>query len=203
MPKRRSAKEPAGSTREAILAAAERIVSRGGEDALSIRELCARVGVTAPTVYHHFGDKDGLLREVVDACFAEFDQALVAGPMPSDPVAVLAWGLDRYVAYGVAHPAHYRLLFARRRKKPTPAAIRSYGKLEDSIRAIEAVGRLAMPVPEAAQAAWAAMHGVTMLAIAGFITADSPAARHVRDALLAKLTIPAARPRAATSGGSR
>src|SRR6185369_17953349 len=90
MPTRRAAKEP-GSTREAILAAAERIVSRGGEDALSIRELCARVGVTAPTVYHHFGDKDGLLAEVVDACFAEFDQALVAGPQPSDPVAALAW----------------------------------------------------------------------------------------------------------------
>jgi AcrR family transcriptional regulator len=130
MAKRRTPKEPAGSTREAILAAAERIVSRGGEDALSIRELCARVGVTAPTVYHHFGDKDGLLAEVVDACFAEFDRALVAGPLPSDPVAALAWGLDRYVAYGVAHPAHYRLLFARRRKKPTPAAITSYGRLE-------------------------------------------------------------------------
>jgi AcrR family transcriptional regulator len=203
MPKRRTAKEPGGSTREAILAAAERIVSRGGEDALSIRELCARVGVTAPTVYHHFGDKDGLLAEVVDACFAEFDHALVAGPLPSDPVAALAWGLDRYVAYGVAHPAHYRLLFARRRKKPTPAAIRSYSKLEDAIRAIEGAGRLTMPVAEAAQAAWAAMHGVTMLAIAGFIAADSPAARHVRAALLAKLTIPAAHPRARTSGGSR
>jgi AcrR family transcriptional regulator len=203
MAKRRAPKEPAGSTREAILAAAERIVSRGGEDALSIRELCARVGVTAPTVYHHFGDKDGLLAEVVDACFAEFDRALVAGPLPSDPVAALAWGLDRYVAYGVAHPAHYRLLFARRRKKPTPAAIASYGRLEDAIRAIEAAGRLTMPVAEAAQAAWAAMHGVTMLAIAGFVAADSPAARHVRDALLARLTIPAARPRAATSGGSR
>src|SRR5436190_1704577 len=100
MSKRRGADKPAASTREAILAAAERIVSRGGEDALSIRELCARVGVTAP-------------------------------------------------------------------------------------------------------AAWAAMHGVTMLAIAGFIDVDSPAARHVRDALLAKLTIPAARPRAATSGGAR
>ena len=202
MAKRRAAKEPA-STREAILAAAERIVSRGGEDALSIRELCARVGVTAPTVYHHFGDKDGLLAEVVDACFAEFDRALVAGPLPSDPVAALAWGFDRYVAYGVAHPAHYRLLFARRRKKPTPAAITSYGRLEDAIRAIEAAGRLTVPVAEAAQAAWAAMHGVTMLAIAGFMAPDSPAARHVRDALSAKLTTPAARPRAATSGGAR
>src|SRR4029450_3765131 len=111
MPKRHTAKEPAGSTREAILAAAERIVSRGGEEALSIRELCARVGVTAPTIYHHFGDKDGLVAEVVDACFAEFDHALATGPAPADPVEALGWGFERYVAYGVAHRAPYPLRF--------------------------------------------------------------------------------------------
>src|SRR5262245_62390826 len=115
----------AASTRETILAAAERILSRGGEGALSIRELCDRVGVTAPTIYHHFGDKDGLVAEVVDACFAEFDRALAAAPTPSDPVAALAWVGERYVAYGVAHPAHYRLLFDRRHT-PTPSALASY-----------------------------------------------------------------------------
>src|SRR5688572_18084668 len=121
---RRGAK-PAATTRDAILAAAERILSRGGEGALSIRELCDRVAVTAPTVYHYFGDKDGLVAAVVDACFAEFDRALAAGPMPSDPVAALAWGFERYVAYGVAHPAHYRLLFDGR-PQPTTAALESY-----------------------------------------------------------------------------
>src|SRR5882672_5493140 len=93
-------REPvSGSTRAAILAAAETILARGGEAALSIREVCARAGVTAPTIYHHFGDKDGLVAEVVDACFAEFDRALTTGPMPADPVEALAWGFERYVAY--------------------------------------------------------------------------------------------------------
>jgi AcrR family transcriptional regulator len=192
--------KPADSTRARILAAAEKILARGGEDALSIRELCDRVGVTAPTVYHHFGDKDGLVAEVVEACFAEFDRALAAGPTPSDPVQALAWGFERYVAYGVAHPAHYRLLFDRRHK-PTPSALASYARLENGIRAIEAAGRLTVPVEEAAPAAWGALHGVTMLVIAGFISADAPAVRHVRDALIAQLTTPAPRARAATRGG--
>src|SRR5262245_45087402 len=109
-----AARDASASTRDAILTAAEVILARGGEDALSIRELCARVGVTAPTIYHHFGDKDRLVAEVVDACFAEFDRALTTGRMPADPVEALRWGFDRYVAYGVAHPAHYRLLFQRR-----------------------------------------------------------------------------------------
>jgi len=199
----RRGKGAPASTREAILAAAEGILARGGEAALSIRELCARVGVTAPTIYHHFGDKDGLVAEVVGACFAEFDRALAAGPTPADPVEALAWGFERYVAYGVAHPAPYRLLFERRLEKPTPSAVAAYGRLERSIAAIEAAGRLTVPVTEAAPAVWAAVHGVTMLVIAGFFAATAPAVRHVRDALIAQLTIPAPRARVATRGGSR
>jgi AcrR family transcriptional regulator len=180
----------AGSTRAAILAAAEAILSRDGEDALSIRELCARVGVTAPTIYHHFGDKDGLVAEVVDACFAEFDQAIAEGPAPDDPVEALAWAFERYVAYGVAHPAHYRLLFLRRLATPTPAGIASYARLERLVAAVAATGRLRVPVAEAAPACWAAAHGVTTLAIAGFLAPDAPAVRHLRDALVTQLAAP-------------
>jgi AcrR family transcriptional regulator len=192
---------PGSPTRAVILEAAEGILARGGEDALSIRELCARAGVTAPTVYHHFGDKDGLVAEVVDACFGEFDRALTTGPVPADPVEALAWGFERYVSYGVAHPAHYRLLFQRRRRKPTPAAVASYGRLERLVETIAAAGRLRVPVAEAAAAFWAAVHGVTTLVIAGFIGRATPAVHHVRDAMIAQLTMPS--PRRATRGGSR
>jgi AcrR family transcriptional regulator len=193
---------PPSSTRDAIVRAAETILARGGEDALSIRELCARVGVTAPTIYHHFGDKDGLVAEVVDACFAEFDRALASGPVPADPVDALAWGFERYVAYGVAHPAHYRLLFQRRLPKPTPSAIASYGRLERLVEAIAAAGRLRAPVKEAAPALWAAVHGVTMLAIAGFVPPNARAVRQVRDAMISQLTKPA-RSRARRGGTRR
>jgi len=194
------ARPATASTRDAVLAAAEAILARGGEAALSIRELCAQVGVTAPTIYHHFGDKDGLVAEVVDACFAEFDRALAKGPLPDDPVAALGWGFDRYVAYGGAHPAHYRLLFQRKLVKPTPAGVAAYARLERLVDAIAAAGRLAAPVSEAAPAFWAGCHGVTTLVIAGFLTPAAPAVRHVRDALVHELTRPA--PRQAR-GGSR
>ena len=192
--------EPVLSTRESILAAAEAILARGGEDALSIRELCARVGVTAPTVYHHFGDKDGLVAEVVDACFAEFDQALADGAVPADPVDGLSAEFERYVAYGVAHPAHYRLLFQRRLPKPTPSALASYARLERMVADIAAVGRLRVPVDDAAPAFWAAAHGVTTLVIAGFLPKSAAAIQHVRDSLVAHLTTP---PPRAARGGAR
>ncbi|MGH7893037.1 MAG: TetR/AcrR family transcriptional regulator [Candidatus Binatia bacterium] len=192
-----------GSTRDTILAAAEAILSRGGEKALSIRELCARVGVTAPTIYHHFGDKDGLVAEVVDLCFTEFDRAIAEGPTPADPVEALAWAFDRYVAYGVAHPAHYRLLFQRKLERPTPSGIAAYTRLERLAQAIDAAGRLRVPVSEAAPAFWAAVHGVTTLVIAGFMHRAAPAIHHVRDALSAHLTTLEAVPTQARRGGSR
>jgi AcrR family transcriptional regulator len=189
---RRKADASAVSTRDAILAAAERILERGGEDALSIRELCARVGVTAPTIYHHFGDKDGLVAEVVDTCFAEFDRAITTGPLPADPVDALEWAFARYVAYGVEHPAHYRLLFQRRLATPTPSAVASYARLERLVESIAAAGRLRVAVSEAAPAFWAAVHGVTTLVIAGFLPRDAPAVLRVRDAMIQELTTPSA-----------
>lgn len=175
-------------TRRAILAAVEDLLSAGGEAAVSIREVCARAGVTAPTVYHHFGDKDALVDRVVDACFAEFDRALAAGRIPEDPVEAMRWAFDRYVAYGVAHPAHYRLLFPRRRERATPSALASFDRLRRGVQAIADAGRLAVPVQDAAAAFWSAVHGATSLVIAGFWAADAPAVRLVRDAILAQLT---------------
>src|SRR5438477_12066525 len=92
------------ATRRGILEAAESLRAAGGEDGLSIRELCARARITPPTIYHHFGDKAALVDRVVDDCFAEFDAALTRRVAPADPVEALRWAFDGYVEYGLAHP---------------------------------------------------------------------------------------------------
>lgn len=184
----RSRREDAADTRRAILDAAETLLSHGGEAALSIREVCARVGVTAPTVYHHFGDKQALVDEVVNACFAEFDHALDGPDVPADPVERLRWGFDRYVAYGLEHPAHYQLIFSRSGARPTPAGEASYGRLRTVVEDIAAAGRLTVPVDEATPALWAAMHGCTSLLIAGFFMLTTEAVARTRDAMIAQLT---------------
>jgi AcrR family transcriptional regulator len=177
------------ATRDAILAAAAALLASGGEEGLSIRELCARAGVTAPTVYHHFGDKASLVARVIGSCFEEFDRAAAAAGAPGDPVAALRWAFDRYVEYGHAHPSHYRVLFARRQARPSAAAASSYDRLLQRVRAVAEAGRLRSSVGDAAAAFWAAVHGVTSLLIAGFAPPLGPAAvALVRDAMLAQLT---------------
>lgn len=186
------------ATRDVILNATAALLAAGGEDGFSIRELCARAGVTAPTVYHHFGDKAALVARVVDDCFAEFDRAAAAIDDPADPVEALRHAFDRYVEYGRAHPSHYRVLFARRPTRPSAAAASSYERLRSRVRAVAEAGRLRASVEDASAAFWAAVHGVTSLLIAGFAPPLGPSATAlVRDAMLAQLTTtaPASRSR--------
>jgi AcrR family transcriptional regulator len=186
---RRDRPRDARATRRSILSVAEALLAAGGEAGLSIRELCARAGVTAPTVYHHFGDKAALVACVIDGCFAQFDRAAVLDGAPDDSVEALRCAFDRYVEYGRTHPSHYRILFARRQAHPSAAAVSSYDRLVQRVRAVAAAGRLRCPIDDAAAAFWAAVHGVTSLLIAGFEPPLGPAAvAIVRDAMLAQLT---------------
>jgi AcrR family transcriptional regulator len=184
------------ATRRAILDAAEHLLATVGEEGVSIREVCARAGVTPPTIYHHFGDKAALVTRVVDDCFAAFDRAFRERAAPADPVEALRWGFDRYVEYGLRHPTHYRLMFEPRRARPTPAGLGAYDGLRRRVAAIAAAGRLRAPLEEATAAFWAAVHGTTALLVSGFWLPGAPAIALVRDAMIAQLTQPPAGTRA-------
>ncbi len=136
------------ATRRSILEAAAHLLANGGAERLSIRELCARARVTAPTVYHHFGDKAALVDRVVDDCFAEFDRAFARRAVPTDPIEALRWSFDRYVEFGLRYPEHYRLMFEGASIRPTAGARASYDALRRRISAIAAAGRLRVPIPE-------------------------------------------------------
>jgi AcrR family transcriptional regulator len=184
----RSRDAESAATRRAILAAAAELLASGGEDGLSIRELCARASVTPPTIYHHFGDKAGLVDRDVDECFADFDGAFARRAIPADPVEALRWAFARYVEFGTRHPTHYRLMFERHAIRPTPGALASYDGLRRCVAAIGAAGRLRVPVEHATAACWAALHGITSLAIRGALESESPAIGLVRESMISHLT---------------
>ena len=61
-PRRRRTAEEA---REAILDAAERRLAESGPAGIRLQEVAADVGVSHPTVLHHFGSREGLVQAVV------------------------------------------------------------------------------------------------------------------------------------------
>ena len=93
-----------------ILAAAEDLlVETADESAVSIRAIAERVGVTAPSIYRHFADKDTLILSVVESVFGRLDAALEAAAAgAADPFDEIMRKGRAYVDFGLAHPEHYR-----------------------------------------------------------------------------------------------
>ncbi len=59
IPRRRRSPEVA---RREILDAAQRLLSSGGPDAIRLQDIARDVGISHPTILHHFGSRDGLIR---------------------------------------------------------------------------------------------------------------------------------------------
>lgn len=97
---------------EVMDAAEELLLQKGSKDAVSIRAIAQRVGVTPPSIYLHFADKDDLFFEVCDRRFAAMSEAVIAGLEESDDPVDQALALGRaYIRWGLTNPAHYAVLF--------------------------------------------------------------------------------------------
>ncbi|WP_163803120.1 TetR/AcrR family transcriptional regulator [Mycolicibacterium anyangense] len=66
MPPRQSRPTRAPVDRAAITAAATALLTEGGVEAVTMRSLASRLGVSAMALYHHVEDKDDVLRMVGD-----------------------------------------------------------------------------------------------------------------------------------------
>jgi len=110
-------------TRERILNAAARMVAGAGVDALTTRAVAAAAGCQAPTIYRLFGDKQGLLDAVAERVLATYAAQTLHKPPLKDVLEDLRCAWDEHVAFGLAHPAVYRLMTAASRSgQPSPAA---------------------------------------------------------------------------------
>ncbi|MGW5715456.1 TetR/AcrR family transcriptional regulator [Amycolatopsis sp. NPDC003865] len=145
--------------RTRILEAAAELLARSGE--FSTRAVCEAAGVGAPALYRQFGDKEGLLAAVVDHAFEAYLAGKRAAKPSGDPVRDLRDGWDNHVAFAVAHPSHYRLLYAGL-STPPGAAAEAHGLLLAVLERCAAAGRLKVPPPLAAQMVMAANAGVAL-----------------------------------------
>lgn len=159
-------RRPADS-RSAILAAAEASLLADGIEGLSIRRVAERCGYTAPTIYHHFGDKTGLVDAVLERRFRQVLELMRSIERGPDTARYLREMGLAFVRFALANRDHYRLLSVPRSEDesvPSAEAARELvkGALEDLARE----GTLATAnIEEAFQTTWAMLHGVISLSL--------------------------------------
>ena len=178
MTTRRRARSPRGSgeilAEEIIEAAGELLVENGDDTAMSIRAVANRVGVTPPSIYLHFADKEALVDAVCARYFERLDDEMAAASEGIDDAfeRALNQGMA-YVRFAVATPVLYRVAFG----KPTPEG---HPSKVDEVLAASAYSRFVATVTELADLDvfdpaeiadivlefWAAAHGIASLMLA-------------------------------------
>jgi AcrR family transcriptional regulator len=80
--------------RDAVLLAARALVIEGGADALTMRALAARAGVSVPTVYGLIGGRDAVIAAMLERGGEQFDASLA--DHHDDPVVRIHAAIDAY-----------------------------------------------------------------------------------------------------------
>src|SRR5215467_13550598 len=102
------------ATRDALLAAAEHLVERGGTGALSVRAVADEVGTTTRAVYSTFGSKEGLVGALAKRCFDMLRDDIDRLPRTKDPARDLVQAaLTVFRPMAIEHPSLFRIAFLR------------------------------------------------------------------------------------------
>lgn len=143
-----------------IVDAARVLLEREGWERVTMRDLADEVGIRAPSLYKHFVNKDAVKSALVGVALADSGAAL-------RPVTDLAALLRDYRAVARANPNLYRLAtVGPLDREALPDGLEEWS----GSPFFEVTGD-----PHAAQALWAAAHGLAILEIDGrFPTGSAP-----------------------------
>lgn len=184
-------------TRDRILLAAASLLDEAQGGPVSTRAVCERAGVQAPTLYHHFGSRQGLMDSVVSHGFREHLAARAARASadpdadPGDPIDAIRQGWDAHVQFGLDHPASYAMIYgAVRPGVPCGVAAEVERMVRTTLEPAALAGRLRIAPAQAAAEIFAAGSGVTLALIQQPDDArDLGLSRRVREAVLAAVVV--------------
>jgi AcrR family transcriptional regulator len=164
--------------RDEILAATERLLlETGSAEAVSIRAVADAVGVTPPSIYRHFADKNDLIFEVCAQHFAALDAYMEqAAEGVDDPVERLRTLGLAYLRFGLSNPEPYRIMFMTRADEIPDdykaVVLRDNAAFDQVLRCVQQAldaGRMRPEYTDAFRLTigfWARVHGLTSLLVA-------------------------------------
>ncbi len=164
-----------GDLEQALVDTALQTIQEEGVQALTLRSVGARVGVSRTALYRHFDGKAALLARVAEEGFRRLHAALTAararaaktGTPPLQPMAAA------YVEFASANPSHYETMFGGHLTdwSQYPDLIEhgeaAFQVLVDAIRSEQEQGRItAGDAVELAEITWSLTHGIATLGMA-------------------------------------
>jgi AcrR family transcriptional regulator len=150
-----------GDLPAALLRAAGKILEKEGLEALTLRRLSRRTGVSPAAPYRHFRQREALLAALAAEGYAMLGRA--------QREAAAAGGLramgEAYVRFALRHPQRFRLMFGGQLKIAQHPGLRDVAlkTFEGLSGALAARVGDASGARDASIAAWALVHGLAQL----------------------------------------
>jgi AcrR family transcriptional regulator len=162
-----------GNLRRALLDEAVRTIQDEGIEALTLRTIGVRLGVSRTALYRHFTDKRALLSAVATEGFRLLTERLLDAWGAGGVRGFNAMGVA-YIRFAMANPPHYRVMFGGfvddgpRDEDLIRESTAAFQALVDALVALQKGGAVRKDDPLLlARFIWAAVHGVSMLIIDG------------------------------------
>jgi AcrR family transcriptional regulator len=200
MPRAPQSEQERDLVRGRILSAARELFDHSGIEAVSMRAVGARVGLSASALYAYFPAKVDLLRALWWDALDELHVRMQAlSQREPDPTAAIRELATAYVEFALENPPRFRTLFMAE-QGDLAAELRTARVIHDAYRLFrqrvaEAIGqrRLRLDDPDlVAQMLWAAVHGTLTLPLSSVSFPFQPPpllAARLLDALLAGLSV--------------
>ena len=168
-----------GDLRAALVEAALELARPTGAEAIVLREVTRRAGVTPRAAYRHFADRDALVRAVAQRALARLAAAIeerMRAAGEPDGMAMLQAVGESYIAFALDEPGLFDVAFFAmddmvNSGAPESAAacgLSPFQLLEAALETLVREGRLpAEDVGDAVITCWSGVHGFATLAARG------------------------------------
>ena len=165
-----------GDLRDAMVRAALAEAERGGPEAISIKALAKKLGVSQPAPYRHFADREALLIAVTAEAFRQFTAVLREAVRKPSKRSKLSRIARATLDFGLSRNGLYRLMFVSRTKAGAPAGSELHQATRETFALL--LQTLGPPVPgylreRHALTIWTEVHGVVMLTEQGILTGEA------------------------------
>ena len=183
--------ESAAATRRALLSSAAELLDSGGPDAVTLREVGARAGVSRGAPYRHFADKESLLTAVAAEGWERIGDHMHALQADSRllPADKLRAALILFITVSRGQPHLYQLMFSTPAGDPA-AVVQAAQRGCDEFPAIAALVVGEQNAQRYGAILLTAAHGTAGLGLSGLLRTDKweTTAEELIDTLVAMVT---------------